>query len=71
MRFLPATLEMSLNRLGDSVESVFGPAEFIQGLLQTGKGQADNVEVAAFDARNEAACATLDAVSPGLIVFFS
>src|SRR6266478_676885 len=50
--------------------SVLGPAEFIQGLLETCERQADDVEVAAFDARNEAARAALNAVGAGLVVFF-
>src|SRR6266404_4240695 len=48
--------------------SVFGPAQFIQGLLESGERQADDVEVAAFDARNEAARTSLDAVGAGFVV---
>src|SRR6267378_7424323 len=50
--------------------SVLGPAEFIEGLLEAGEGQADDVEVAALDAGNEAAGAALDTVGARLVVFF-
>src|SRR5712692_1057689 len=48
--------------------SVFGPAEFGEGLLEAGKRQADDVEVAAFDAGNVAAGAALDAIGAGFVV---
>src|SRR5260370_30972610 len=49
---------------------VFGPAEGGEGLLEAGKGEADNVEVAAFDAGDVAAGAALDGGSASLIVGF-
>ncbi len=48
--------------------SVFGPAEGGEGVVEAGKGQADDVEVAAFDARDVAAGAALDAITSSLIV---
>src|SRR5882762_7886656 len=47
---------------------VFGPAEGGEGLLEAREGQADDVEVAAFDAGDVAAGAALDGVSASLIV---
>src|SRR6266487_5410360 len=48
--------------------SVFGPAEFGEGLLEAGKRQADDVEVTAFDAGNVAAGAALDAIGASFVV---
>src|SRR5712692_9183103 len=48
--------------------SVFGPAELGEGLLEAGKRQANDVEVAAFDAGNVAAGAALDAIGAGFVV---
>src|SRR6266704_1817567 len=48
--------------------SVFGPAEFGEGLLEAGKRQADDVEVTAFDAGNVTAGAALDAIGAGFVV---
>src|SRR5216684_1290885 len=48
--------------------SVFGPAEGDEGVVETREGQADNVEVAAFDARDVAAGAALDGVAAGFVV---
>src|SRR5260370_1279322 len=48
--------------------SVFGPAEGNEGVVETREGQADNVEVAAFDARDVAAGAALDGVAAGFVV---
>ena len=53
---------------GDCAELVFGPAEGDEGVVEAGEGQADDVEVAAFDARDVAAGATLDAIAASLIV---
>jgi len=36
----------------------------------SGERQADDVEVAALDARNEAACAALDPIGAGFVVLF-
>src|SRR6266566_4927633 len=47
--------------------SVFGPAEFSEGLLEAGKRQANDVEVTAFDAGNVTAGAALDAISTGFV----
>src|SRR5260370_42598233 len=49
-------------------ELVFGPAESSEGVVEAGEGQADNVKVAAFDARDVAASAALDGVGASLIV---
>src|ERR1700737_894713 len=49
---------------------VFGPAEIGESLLETGEREADDVEVAAFDARNEAAGAALNGVGAGFVVGF-
>jgi len=56
---------------GDSAKLVFGPAELVERVLEAGKRQADDVEVAAFDAGNEAAGAALDGVGPGFVIRFS
>src|SRR6267154_2413937 len=50
---------------------VFGPAEAREGLLEAGDGEADDVEVAAFDAGNIAPGAALDGVGASLIVGFA
>src|SRR5260370_22747072 len=50
---------------------VFGPAEVDESLLETGEREADDVEVAAFDARNEAAGAALNGVGAGFVVRFA
>src|SRR5260370_17179197 len=50
---------------------VFGPAEVDESLLEPGEREADDVEVAAFDARNEAAGAALNGVGAGFIVRFA
>src|SRR5712692_10749936 len=55
-------------RTYDWVESVFGPAEGDEGVLESGEGQADYVEVATLDARDVAAGAALDGVAAGFIV---
>jgi len=47
---------------------VFGPAEGDEGVVQTGEGKADDVEVTAFDARDVAACAALDGIAAGFVV---
>src|SRR5258708_39274140 len=47
---------------------VFGPAEGDEGVVETREGQADNVEVAAFDARDVAAGAALDGVAASFVV---
>src|SRR5260370_28653211 len=57
--------------LRGTFELVFGPAEGGEGLLEAGEGQADDVEVAAFDAGDVAAGAALDGVGAGLIVGFA
>src|SRR5260370_40295590 len=49
-------------------ELVFGPAESSEGVVEAGEGQADNVEVAAFDARDVAAGPSLDGVGAGFVV---
>src|SRR6266700_2808802 len=48
--------------------SVFGPAEFGEGLLEPGKRQANEVEVTASEAGNVTAGAALDAISAGFVV---
>src|SRR5260370_32860286 len=50
---------------------VFGPAEVDESLVETGEREADDVEVAAFDARNEAAGAALNGVGAGFVVRFA
>ena len=57
--------------LVDGIKSVLGPAEGGEGGLQTGQGQTDDVEVAAFDAGNEAAGAALDGIGAGFVVGFA
>src|SRR5258708_6161236 len=57
-------------RTGDCWELVFRPAEVGESLLETGEREADDVEVATFDARNEAAGAALDGVGAGFVVRF-
>src|SRR5258708_33613034 len=47
---------------------VFGPAEGDEGVVETREGQADNGEVAAFDARAVAAGAGLDGVAARFVV---
>ena len=47
---------------------VFGPAEVGQGLGDASQGEADDVEVVAFDARDVAAGAALDGVGAGFVV---
>src|SRR6266850_820135 len=51
-------------------DSVLGPAELSKGVLQARKRQSNYVEIAAFDARNEATRAALYAVGAGFIVLF-
>jgi hypothetical protein len=51
-------------------ELVLGPTEFGQGLGDVCEGQADDVEVVAFNARDVAAGAALDGVGAGLVVRF-
>jgi hypothetical protein len=48
---------------------VLRPAELGEGVLETGEREADDVKIAAFDARDEAAGAALDGV--GFIVRFA
>src|SRR5215469_14220768 len=48
--------------------SVVGPAEFFQSLREVRERQADNIEVAAFDPRNEPAAAPLNGVSAGFVI---
>src|SRR6267143_2658143 len=50
---------------------VFGPAEAGKRLLEAGEGEADDVEVAAFDAGDVAAGAALDGVGASLTVGFA
>ena len=47
---------------------IFGPAEFGQGLRDVREGQADYVEVVAFDAGDVAAGAALNGVGAGFVV---
>src|SRR5882757_8345098 len=47
---------------------IFGPAEAGEGLLETREGQADDVEITAFNARNVAAGAALNGVAAGFVV---
>src|SRR6266567_898524 len=56
---------------GDSTKSVFGPAEFVESVLEAGEREADNVEVAAFDSRDEAASAALDGVGTSFVIGFA
>src|SRR6267378_7234253 len=51
-------------------DSVLGPAELSKGVLQARERQSNYVEIAAFDARNEATRAALYAVGAGFIVLF-
>ena len=51
-------------------ELVLGPTEFGQGLGDVCEGQADDVEVVAFNARDVAAGAALDGVGAGFVVRF-
>ncbi len=48
--------------------SVFGPAEFGEGLGDARQGEADDVEVVAFDAGDVAARAALDGVGASFVV---
>ncbi len=48
--------------------SIFGPAEIGEGLGDAGQGEADYVEVIAFDAGDVAAGASLDGVGAGFVV---
>ena len=50
---------------------VFGPAEAGERLLEAGEGEADDVEVATFDAGDVAAGAALDGIGASLIVGFA
>src|SRR6266851_1473930 len=47
---------------------VFGPAEGGEGVVEAREGEADNVEVAAFDAGDVAAGTALDGVGAGFVV---
>src|SRR5258707_4191191 len=47
---------------------VFGPAEGDEGVVETREGKADDVEIAAFDARDVAAGAALDGVAACFVV---
>jgi len=49
---------------------IFGPAEIGEGLGDVREGQADYVEVVAFDAGDVAAGAALDGVGAGFVVGF-
>lgn len=50
-------------------ESIFGPAEIGEGLGDPGEGEADDVEIVAFDAGDVAAGAALDGVGAGFVVW--
>src|SRR6266853_2099937 len=50
---------------------IFGPAEAGEGLLETGEGQADDVEIATFDAGDVTAGAALDGVGARFVVGFA
>ena len=54
--------------LGNATSLVFGPAQFDQGLRDTGEWQADHVEVVAFDTRDVATGVPLDGVRAGFVV---
>lgn len=47
------------------------PAEVVERLAGAGQREANNVEIIAFDARNETAGLALDRVSSGLVVRFA
>jgi len=51
-----------------ALRELFGPAEGVEGLGGASEGQADHVEVVAFDARDEAAAEALDGVGAGFVV---
>src|SRR5437879_887216 len=51
--------------------SICGPAEGGKGMLKTGERQAHHVKVAAFDAGNVAAGATLDAITACFVMCFA
>src|SRR5467141_5236572 len=71
MRFLRVQVLRRQSKNRRSVELVFGPAKVDEGLVEAGQGEADDVEVTAFDARNEAAGAALDGVGAGFVVRFA
>jgi len=52
-------------------ESVFRPAEIGEGVIEAGEGEADDIEVAAFDAGNEAAGVALNSVGAGFVMRFT
>jgi hypothetical protein len=56
---------------GIIAESVFGPTEGGEGLLEASERKADDIEVAAFDARDVAAGAALNSVAACFVVRFS
>jgi len=53
---------------GSRPELFFRPAEIGEDLIETGEGQTYDVEVAAFDAGNEAARVALNGVGAGLVM---
>ena len=70
--FLSGTIDLAQEgaklRLGSLI---FRPAERSESLVQAGHGQANHIEVTAFDARNESAGVALDSIAAGLIVGFA
>jgi hypothetical protein len=54
-----------------SLGLIFGPAEGGECVLEAGEGEADHIEVAAFDARYVASGAALDGVAASFIVGFA
>jgi hypothetical protein len=56
-----------LRLITDEGISIFGPAELSEGLAEVGKGKTHDIEVAAFDARNVTAGASLYGVGSGLV----
>src|SRR4029077_7139550 len=51
--------------------SIFGPAKIDKGVIEAGEGKTYDVEVAAFDAGNEAARVALNGIGAGLVVRFA
>jgi hypothetical protein len=56
---------------GKPPHSVFRPAEIDEGVIDAGEGEAHDVEVATFDAGNEAACVALNGVGAGFVMRFT
>lgn len=54
-----------------AASSVFGPAKVSEGFRDAGERKAHDIEVVAFDARDETAGAALDGVAAGFVVWLA